>query len=108
MQVHCDKGLASHIGTEPCAGIREGVGEASAGERAGQPLSRESYSAPGADAVLNAEGDTVGRARASVSADPAWSKTLACMDAPCTGTGRSAVHPAGSSVAGSCREGEEP
>ena len=28
MQVHYDEGVASHIGPEPCAGIREGVGEA--------------------------------------------------------------------------------
>jgi hypothetical protein len=41
VQVHCDEGVASHIGPEPCAGIREGVGEASVGEHAGQPLSRE-------------------------------------------------------------------
>ena len=40
MQVHYDEGVAIRIGPEPCAGIREGVGEASAGERAGQPLSR--------------------------------------------------------------------
>jgi hypothetical protein len=37
------KGIANHIGPEPCAGIREDVGEASAGERAGQPLSRDSH-----------------------------------------------------------------
>ena len=41
MKVHHDKGLATHIGPEPCAGIREDVGEASAGECIGQPLSRE-------------------------------------------------------------------
>jgi hypothetical protein len=29
------------IGPEPCAGVREGVGEASAGECIGQPMSRE-------------------------------------------------------------------
>ena len=33
VQVHCDEGAAIHIGPEPCGGIREGVGEASAGER---------------------------------------------------------------------------
>ena len=44
MQVHYDEGVAIHIGPEPCAGAREGVGEASAGERAGQPLSRERFS----------------------------------------------------------------
>ncbi len=36
------EGVAIHIGPKPCGGIREGVGEASAGERIGQPLSRES------------------------------------------------------------------
>jgi hypothetical protein len=41
VQVHCDEGAAIHIGPEPCADAREGVGEASAGERIGQPLSRE-------------------------------------------------------------------
>ena len=42
MKVHHDEGLATHIGPEPCAGSREDVGEALVGERAGQPLSRES------------------------------------------------------------------
>ena len=41
MRVHYDEGVANHIGPEPCAGVREGVGEASAGERIGQPSSRE-------------------------------------------------------------------
>ena len=41
MKVLCDEGVANHIGPEPCAGIREGVGEASVGEHVGQPLSRE-------------------------------------------------------------------
>jgi len=35
------EGLASHSGTESCAGIREGIGEALTGEHMGQPLSRE-------------------------------------------------------------------
>ena len=39
VRVHCDEGVANHVGPEPCAGIREGVGEASVGVRAGQPLS---------------------------------------------------------------------
>ena len=42
MQVRYDEGAAIRIGPEPCVDIREGVGEASAGERIGQPLSRES------------------------------------------------------------------
>ena len=43
MQVRYDEGVAIHIGPEPCGVIREGGGEASAGERIGQPLSRESH-----------------------------------------------------------------
>lgn len=65
MQVLHDEGVANHIGPEPCAGLREEVGEASAGERAGQPLSRESAYIPGADAVVSAEGNTDGCAFAS-------------------------------------------
>ena len=41
MEVRCDEGVAIHIGPEPCVAVREGGGEASAGERIGQPLSRE-------------------------------------------------------------------
>ena len=61
MQVHYDEGVAIHIGPEPCAVVREGGGEASVGVRIGQPLSRERTVAPGADAVLIAEGNTNGR-----------------------------------------------
>ena len=43
MKVHYDEGVANRIGPEPCAGVCEDVGEASVGERIGQPLSRESY-----------------------------------------------------------------
>jgi hypothetical protein len=41
VQVHCDEGVATHIGPEPCVHARESMGEASVGERIGQPLSRE-------------------------------------------------------------------
>jgi hypothetical protein len=41
VQVHRDEGLAIRIGPEPCADIREDVGEASAGVCVSQPLSRE-------------------------------------------------------------------
>jgi hypothetical protein len=57
VQVHYDEGIANHIGPEPCAGIREDVGEASVGERTGQPLSRDRKLIPGADAVCVAEGN---------------------------------------------------
>jgi hypothetical protein len=65
VQVHYGEGVANHIGPEPCVGIREDVGEASVGDRAGQPLSRDSIDIPGADAVQNAEGNTEGCANAS-------------------------------------------
>ena len=60
MQVHYDEGAAIHIAPKPCAGIREGVGEASAGERIGQPLSRENKIVPGADVLRITEGNTDG------------------------------------------------
>jgi hypothetical protein len=41
VQVHRDEGVAIRIGPESCVAIREDAGEASAGERAGQPLSRD-------------------------------------------------------------------
>ena len=58
VRVHCDEGVANHVGPEPCAGIREGVGEASVGVSAGQPLSREIVLISGADAVTRVEGNT--------------------------------------------------
>ena len=75
MQVHHDEGVANRIGPEPCAVAREGIGEASAGERIGQPLSRESTLIPGAD-VVPLSGRQHGRARYRERPDgPAWSKT---------------------------------
>ena len=65
MQVHYDEGIANHIGPEPCVVARKGRGEASVGDRIGQPLSRESISPRDADAVRRAEGNTDGRAIAS-------------------------------------------
>ncbi len=50
VQVHHDEGIAIHIGPKPCAVIREGAGEASVGERTGQPLNCERKIIPGADA----------------------------------------------------------
>ena len=61
MQVRYDEGVAIHIGPEPCVVVREGGGEASVGERIGQPWSRERKLVPGADVVVMAEGNTGGR-----------------------------------------------
>ena len=65
MQVHCDEGVATHIDPKQCAGIREDDGEASAGERAGQPLSRDRKVILGADAVRVVEGNMSKSANAS-------------------------------------------
>jgi hypothetical protein len=65
VKVHCDEGVAIHVAPDPCAGAREGVGEASVGERIGQPLSRETVSNPGADVVHLTEGKIGGRVTAS-------------------------------------------
>jgi len=65
VKVRYDEGTANHIGPEPCVATREGRDEASVGDRAGQPWSRESLQTPGADAVVPAEGNTDGRAIAS-------------------------------------------
>jgi hypothetical protein len=66
VEVRRNEGVAIHIGPKPCAGIREDVGEASAGERIGQPLSRESGKSQGTHGVSRSEGNTVPRAIASV------------------------------------------
>ena len=51
MKVLYDEDLASHIGPESCGSDREGRREASTGERAGRPLSRDSQKQRGADVV---------------------------------------------------------
>jgi hypothetical protein len=65
VQVHCDEGVAIHIGPKPCVGTREGAGEASVGECTGQPSSREIRVNPGADTVPLVEGHMAGCALAS-------------------------------------------
>ena len=65
MQVSYSESIANYTGPEPCVSPREGAGEASVGERIGQPLSREKSFDPGADALDNAEGNTGRRAIAS-------------------------------------------
>jgi hypothetical protein len=59
------EGVAIRIGPEPCAGIREGDGEASVGEHIGQPWSRESKIVSGADVVVITEGNMDGSVSAS-------------------------------------------
>jgi hypothetical protein len=65
VEVLYSEGIASHTGPEPCVRVREGTGEASAGDRIGQPLSRERTSSRDADGVIQSEGNTDGRVIAS-------------------------------------------
>ena len=107
MQVPCDEGVASRIGPEPCAAVREGIGEASVGVCAGQPLSRESDLYPGADAVLLSEGNTEGRDNASAlmtrrGLRPWHAQKLLVREPGGLTVDRSAA------AAGPHREGEEP
>ena len=66
MRIHYDEGIANHIGPEPCAVVREDLGEASVGECIGQPFSREIGLFLGANAVLQAEGNMDGHVTGSV------------------------------------------
>jgi len=67
VQVHYDEGVANHIGPEPCAVVRKGGSEASAGECIGQPLSLERYSSREADALRRVEGNRTTCAIASTA-----------------------------------------
>ncbi len=115
VKVRHDEGVANRIGPEPCVGVREGVGEASAGERTGQPSSRESY-IPDSREIRKSRTPTPlirrkatrREAPARAPGGPARSETLACVDAPCAGTGRSPAWPAASAVrSASGRRGAE-
>ena len=88
MKVHYDEGVATHIGPEPCVSGREAGGEASAGDRTGQPSSRERNRSERRRRLTSGRRHGRGRDREHASGS-AWSETLACTDAPCAGTGRS-------------------
>ena len=88
MEVHYDEGVAIHIGPEPCVAVREGGSEASAGERIGQPLSRERTITGRRRCFWSGRPHGGARHRERVSS-PAWSQTLACAEAPRTETERS-------------------
>ncbi len=92
MEVLYDEGVAIHIGPEPCAVDREVGGEASVGEHVGQRLSRESFRSERRRRLTSGRRDDHMRDRECVIGS-AWSETLACMDVPCTGTGRSPARP---------------
>jgi hypothetical protein len=107
VQVRYDEGVANHIDPEPCGVIREGGGEASAGERIGQPLSPENHDIPDADAVNYAEGDTFGASsrvlgRSGVVEDPGMCRSSL------RGNREVSSFDLREDAAGPRREGEEP
>ncbi len=109
MRVHHDEGVAIHIGPAPCAGVREGVGEASAGDRAGQATEPRKRASPGRRR-RSAGGRQYRRARdarvpvrAGVVEDPGMCETLLARE-----LGDLRTDPGGAAVAGPHREGEEP
>jgi hypothetical protein len=83
------KGVATRIDPESCVGDRKGDGEALTGARVGQPLSREMRSLRSADAVEAGGRQHRARRYRKTRSSFARSETLACTDAPHTGTGRS-------------------
>jgi hypothetical protein len=108
VQVHYDEGIANRIDPEPCAGIREDVGEASAGERAGQPLSRDRKLIPGADAVCVAEGNMPKSAIASAWATRRGRRTWHARTLLAREPGGLRVGRQPRCADGPRREGEEP
>jgi hypothetical protein len=91
VRVPHSEGVANHTDLLSCVGHREVSGEALAGESIGQPLSRESRFKSGCRRRIGC-GRQYGWTRyREVRSNPAWSETLACADAPWTGTGRSRV-----------------
>jgi len=108
VQVHYDEGVANHIGPEPCAGICEDAGEASAGGRAGQPLSRDRKQIPGADAVCVAEGNTSESASASARATRRGRRTWHARTLHVREPGDLQIGHRPYRVDGPRREGEEP
>jgi hypothetical protein len=108
VRVPYDEGIASRIGPEPCAGVREGVGEASVGECIGQPPSRERLVIPSADTVERAEGNTYGRDIASVRMTRRGRRPWHVQTLLVSGNRESSRSTARSKAAGPRQEGEEP
>ena len=83
------EGVATHTGPESCVGVREGVGEALTGVRAGQSLSREIRVLRGAHAVQKAEGNMESAAKARRPSTSRGLRPCACTETHHTGSGRS-------------------
>ena len=95
MKVRYDEGVANHIGPEPCAGAREGTGEASAGECIGQPLSRVRLQFRGPTPLLGWKATRMGApARALIRLGVVGEPGM-CRRSLSLGTGRARARPLG-------------
>ena len=83
------EGVASHTGPESCGGDSNVTAEALTGEHAGGLLSSEIKSFRVPTLWSEGEGNTGCSATASCSLTGGVVGTLACVEAPCAGTGRS-------------------
>jgi hypothetical protein len=106
VQVHCDEGVAIHIGPEPCAGAREGR-RRSVGRGEHRPAIEPRKVISGADTVSYVEGNTDRRTNASAwttrrGQRPWHVQTLLVREPGDLASDRSAE------AAGPHREGEEP
>jgi hypothetical protein len=73
VEVHCDEGVANHIGPEPCVRVRESMGEASVGGAREPAIEPRKNLNPDADVVHRPEGKTDGARDRECPGDPAWS-----------------------------------
>ena len=89
MKESYDESIASHIGPESCAVVREGKGEALHRGCAGRVWSRENPKVQGADAVLRVEGNTVRIDSARDAPTLRGQRPRARTETLYTGTGRS-------------------
>ena len=76
MEELCIEGLANHDDREPCAGAREGAGEASVAARAGRAIEPRNHRVRGADAVYESGRQHRQRRYRESLAGPARSETL--------------------------------
>jgi hypothetical protein len=88
MQEPYRKGVATILSSESCAGVREDVGEALTGVRAGRVFNREIYELGGADALGRARKATRRGAVSQVLRATRGRRPRACTNAPCTEAGR--------------------
>ena len=93
MKESYEKGVAIHLGPEPCGASRKAGHEALVGVRAGQPSSPEITQSGVPTRSGFAEGHTLSSNSASGTGTPRGRRTCACTETPRTRTGRSQAFP---------------